>query len=181
MVAFTPYGPDSLSTQLAELQTDYLDLLVIHSRDDESVLRKEMELAMTWRKAGLAREVGLGMARVSDLDALPVEHPFTHVLAPYSAFNTEAEGLFHLAKSRGMSTIAMSPFVRGWKLDRPGVDRTVLAALLLRWVMSQEVVDTVFVSMRKAEWVIADYRAEQAGALSDEEEIFVREIVAHSG
>jgi aryl-alcohol dehydrogenase-like predicted oxidoreductase len=52
LVGFTQYDPDSLSNQLAELQTEYLDLLVIHSRDDKDTLYKEIELATAWRDAG---------------------------------------------------------------------------------------------------------------------------------
>jgi aryl-alcohol dehydrogenase-like predicted oxidoreductase len=74
----------------------------------------------------------------------------------------------------------MSPFVRGWNLDKAGVGRAKLAALLLRWVTSQETVDTVFVSIRKTEWILANLRAEQAGTLSDDEATFVQEAVGHS-
>ncbi|MBC8101915.1 MAG: aldo/keto reductase [Cytophagales bacterium] len=175
---FTAYDQDSLPKQLAELRTDFLDLLVIHTRDDSAALHREIELASAWQAAGLVREVGLGMARLEDLDCLPTGHPITQVLAPYNAFHPHAAALFREAKARGMATVAMSPFVRGWNLDKIGGDRRVSAAILLRWVTSQEIVDTVFVSMRRAEWVLANRESEKRGPLSNEETALVREWTA---
>ena len=175
---FTRYAPDSLARQLAELQTDTLDLLVIHNRDDKALLGREMELASSWRAAGLVQAVGLGMARLEALDLLPQGHPVTHVLAPYNAFNTGAAALFTEAKARGLKTVAMSPFVRGWNLNRLENDaKADTPALLLRWVTGQEAVDTVFVSMRRAEWVTANRDAEKAGPLSETEAALVQEWV----
>ncbi|MBC7808545.1 MAG: aldo/keto reductase, partial [Akkermansiaceae bacterium] len=177
LTGFTSYTPDSLGVQLAELQTDFLDLLVIHSREDAELLRREMELASIWRAAGWVREVGLGMARREDLENLPAGHPITRVLAPYNVFNVQAADLFREAKVRGMGTFAMSPFVRGWNLDRLEADRKpAAAATLLRWVTTQEIVDTVFVSMRRAEWVGTNLAAEMQGPLSAEESSLVREL-----
>ncbi len=179
LVGFAEYRSESLNIQLAELQTDYLDLLVLHNRDDKVLLRREMELARRWRNAGQVRHIGLGMARVADLAMLPPDHPFTHVLAPYNAFHREAATLFQEAKQRGMSTVAMSPFVRGWNLSKLNTNATT-ASLLLRWVTSQECVDTVFVSMRRPEWVLANRTAEARGPLTPEESAQVQELVARS-
>ena len=46
----------------------------------------------------------------------------------------------------------MSPFIRGWKLDAIGGDTPEVAAILLRWMVTQPVVDRVIVSMRKPAW-----------------------------
>lgn len=177
LTGFAPYTPDSLGIQLAELQTDFVDLLVIHSRDDIELLRRELELASEWRAAGLVREVGLGMARRDDLDRLPAGHPITRVLAPYNAFNVQAANLFREAKARGMGTIAMSPFVRGWNLDRLKDRKPLAAATLLRWVTAQKDVDTVFVSMRRAEWVGTNLAAELQGPLSEDESSLVADLL----
>lgn len=177
LTGFSEYGPASLAVQLAELQTDFLDLLVIHRTDDEESLHRQIRLARTWQKSGRVREIGLGMARRDDLDRLPSDHPITCVLAPYNAFHPQAEGLFREAHTRGFKTVAMSPFVRSWNLDKIGGDHSAAAALLLRWVTSQPIVDTVFVSMHRAEWVGANRAAEGQGELNVDEAARVQEWV----
>ncbi len=169
LVGPTPYDRNHLQCQLSELRTDFIDLLVIHAHDDLALLRKECDLAEQWRAEGHVKHVGLGMGRCDHLDSLPEHHPFSHVLCPYNAFNTQAVEMFWAAKARGMSTIAMSPFIRGWNLDKIGGDKRTTAELLLRWVTSQEIVDNVFVSKRKAAWVNANLEAEQRGSLTAEE------------
>ncbi len=45
----------------------------------------------------------------------------TQVLAPYNAFHRGAADTFAAARDMGLGTIAMSPFVRGWRLgEDPG-------------------------------------------------------------
>ncbi len=107
---------------LQELQTDRIDLLVIHAEDDPATLHRELELAEDWVAAGKVRQVGLGMVALRHLDQLPAGHPVTHLLAPYNAFNRDAAALFIRAREMGLRTIAMSPFIRGWKLDEIGKD-----------------------------------------------------------
>jgi aryl-alcohol dehydrogenase-like predicted oxidoreductase len=92
------------------------------------------------------------------------------VLAPYNAFNQKALELFRKAKEMGLSVIALSPFIRGWKLDEIGEDKAKAAEILLRWVAGQELVDTIIVSMRRNEWVTANVEALSSGPLQTEEE-----------
>ncbi len=170
LVAWTSYAPHHIDVMLQELQTDRIDLLVIHAEDDPATLHRELELAEVWAKAGKVRHVGLGMAGLGHLDQLPVGHSVTHVLAPYNAFNRDAAALFARARELGLQTVAMSPFIRGWKLDEIGEDTAEVAAILLRWVVTQPVVDRVIVSMRKPAWVLANLAAVARGPLTPEEE-----------
>ena len=151
LVRPTPYGPSHLATILDELRTDRLDVLVIHAHDEEDVLRREMELAASWRDQGRVARIALGMAEDRHIRSLPEGHPISLVFAPYNAFDRAALPVFEEAKRRGMATVAMSPFVRGWKLDEIGGDTAVVADILLRWVAFQETVDRVVVSMRRVE------------------------------
>ena len=64
----------------------------------------------------------------------------------------------------------MSPFIRGWKLQEIGEDPAEVAAILLRWVVSQPVVDQVIVSMRKQAWVQANLEAVAHGPRTAQEE-----------
>ncbi len=169
LVPWTPYEPAHIDVMLAELQTDRIDLLVIHAMDDPEMLHRELGLAETWAAAGKVRQVGLGMVGLRHVDQLPAQHPVTHVLAPYNAFNRDAAALFARARELGLQTVAMSPFIRGWKLQEIGEDTAEVAAILLRWVVSQPLVDRVIVSMRKRAWVQANLEAVTRGPLTPEE------------
>lgn len=185
LVAWTPYEPAHIDVMLDELQTDRLDLLVIHAEDDPATLHRELALAEEWAAAGApwakVRQVGLGMAGLRHLNQLPARHPVTHVLAPYNAFNRDAAALFARAHELGLQTIAMSPFIRGWKLDEIGEDTTEVAAILLRWVVTQPLVDRVIVSMRKPAWVQANLEAVARGPLTPEEAARLATWVARVG
>lgn len=173
LVPWTSYAPEHLPVMLAELQTDYIDLLVIHVHDDSDRLREELALAGSWQAEGKVREIGLGMVQQKHLAMLPSDHSVTQVLAPYNAFNREAAEVFAAARTMGLRTIAMSPFVRGWKMDEiiaKGETRELVADLLLRWVITQPLADGVIVSMRRAEWVTANVQSLSRGPLSPEEQ-----------
>ncbi len=174
VVPSTPYQPQHLPIMLAELQTSVIDLLVIHVHDDPAGLRRELELARRWRDEGKVKHIGLGMVQLAHLGHLPHDHPITHVLAPYNAFNQGAAAVFAAARKMGLRVIALSPFIRGWKLDEIGEDRPLVAELLLRWVTAQPLVDHVIVAMRRAEWVEANLSAEARGPLSDAEQARLR-------
>ncbi len=181
LVTFTPYEPQHVDVMLAELRTDRVDVLVIHTHDDLPRLRGEIELAKRWVDQGKVRWIGLGMARLEHLRQLPTDHPLSYVLAPYNAFNRAAAGTFQEAKAMGLGTIALSPFVRGWKLDEIGGDKAAAADLLLRWVASQALVDRVIVSMRKRVWLHANLEAVKRGALAADEQARVEEWIARVG
>ncbi|MBM7565870.1 aldo/keto reductase [Paenibacillus sacheonensis] len=178
LVDYTPYEPQHIDLMLEELQTDAIDLLVIHAHDDTAKLLKELVLTQDWVQAGKVKRVALGMARLGHLRQLPAAHPVSAVLAPYNAFHPDAKELFETARSLGMDAIALSPFVRGWKLDEIGADKDAAAAILLRWVAAEPLVDHVVVSMRKAEWVHANLRAVGEGPLTEAEDAQLREWLA---
>ncbi len=181
LVPWTPYAPDHIDVMLDELQTDRIDLLVIHAEDDPATLHRELTLAETWIAAGKVRQVGLGMVGLRHLDQLPARHPVTHVLAPYNAFNRDASTLFARAREMGLQTVAMSPFIRGWKLDEIGEDTAEVAAILLRWVAWQPPIDRVIVSMRKQAWVQANLEAVARGPLTPQEEDRLARWIARVG
>lgn len=173
LVGPTPYQPGHLDVMLAELQTDRIDLLVVHAHDDAEGLNRELALAAEWQAAGKVTNVGLGMAEARHLDRLPNGHPVTHVLAPFNAFHPAAASMFEKAKAKNLTTIAMSPFVRGWKMDEivraAGVDKGEASDLLLRWAAFAPFVDHVDVSLRNAAWVGANLRSLNGGPLTNDE------------
>lgn len=94
------------------------------------------------------------MAEWKHLDLISNQsYGFSAIFSPYNAFHQAAGDLFVQARARSINIFAMSPFIRGWKLNQSGAAPTVAADLLLRWVSSQEIVDNMLVSMRRSEWV----------------------------
>ncbi|NBD23159.1 aldo/keto reductase [Paenibacillus glycinis] len=178
LVGYTPYEEHHLDLMLDELQTDEIDLLVIHAHDDTAKLLEELALAQDWVQAGKVKRVALGMAQLGHLRQLPAVHPVSAVLAPYNAFHPEAKEMFKTAKAMGMDAIALSPFVRGWKLDEIGADKDAAAGILLRWAAAEPLIDRVIVSMRKAEWVHANLRSVGRGPLTETEDAQLREWLA---
>ena len=61
LVPWTPYEPSHIDVMLDELQTDRIDLLVIHAEDDPATLHRELALAETWVAAGKVRQAALVM------------------------------------------------------------------------------------------------------------------------
>ncbi len=181
LVPYTPYEAHHLDVMLEELQTDFIDILVVHVHADAEQLASELELARGWRDAGRVGTVALGMVELRHLDILPPGHPVTHVLAPFNAFNRDAEALFRRAREMGLHAIALSPFIRGWKLDEIGGDRRAVSDILLRWVTSQPLVDRVIVSMRRAEYVRQNLASVAKGPLTPEEEARLQDWVARVG
>ncbi|MDQ3328229.1 MAG: aldo/keto reductase [Chloroflexota bacterium] len=170
LVPFTPYEPHHLDTMLQELQTDRVDVLVVHVHADREKLGQELDLARGWMDSGAVGSVALGMVEAESLDDLPEGHPVSAVLAPYNAFNREAAVAFERARTMGFRCIALSPFIRGWKLDEIGGEKVHVPDVLLRWVVTQELVDNVIVSMRRTAWVDANLASERRGSLSAEEQ-----------
>ena len=105
---------------------------------------------------------------------LPSGHPVSHVLAPYNAFNQDAAETFTQARTRNLCTVAMSPFIWGWKMDEivaaNGEDKAEVADVLLRWVTGQPLVDHVIVSMRRTDWVGRNLRSLARGPLTPDEQ-----------
>ncbi len=80
-----------------------------------------------------------------------------------------------------MEKIALSPFVRGWKLDEIGEDPTEVSGILLRWVASQNLDDQVIVSMRQSRWVQTNLDAVARGPLTEEEQVRLEGWLARVG
>lgn len=179
LVPYQPLEEQHLAVMLEELQTDFIDLLVIHCHDDRERLQRELALAQRWMSEGRIKSAGLGMVEPRHLQQLPSEHSVTHVLAPYNAFHRSAADTFAMAKEMGLETVAMSPFVRGWKIDEirasAGEEVADIPDILLRWVAFQPLVDHVVVSMRREEWVHKNIEALTRGPLTEREQALLND------
>ena len=143
----TPPQPDlalELDKSLRLLQTEYVDLLLIHWPSTEVPLDWALGEFDKLRKQGKTRAIGVSnfptaqlrqaLDLVGDLAANQVEYH------PYLSQRT----LLDLMRSRGLVLIAHSPLVRGKILDDPvlkdiAAQRKLSAAqVALRWIVQQE-------------------------------------------
>ena len=184
------FQPAHLEQLLAELQTDYLDAVVIHDLDDgtpEEHLRQEA-LVAEWQRAGQVKDMGFWAPGENDAARFAEHNPFSFMVRPLNAYNA-AEAAPHFKMSQetlGWKTYACSPFIRGWFLDKMaeagalrGVTKPQLADHLLRYSLFHPNVDRVVTGIRKEEWVAANVRSAQRGPLSAEERTLIEELAAN--
>lgn len=103
------------------------------------------------------------------------------MVQPLNIATPDVGGVFVASQSLGWRTLATSPFVRGWELDKivtkavahgetdePTI-RARLADAMLRYSLFHPGVDSVIVAMRRPEWVRRNAETVLRGPLPLEE------------
>src|SRR5712692_6773392 len=159
------YHAGHMDVILEQLRTPYVDCLVVVPLDNPEENERQVELATEWKRRGYARSLGLWISDLTIIDRYRKETPFRFAIRPFNVTTDDAAPVFAACKAAGWETLATSPFVRGWALDRlltaatahgdgdSETLRPVLADVMLRFSLFHRHVDRVVVAMRKPEWV----------------------------
>lgn len=163
-----PYHPDSLDQMLDQLRTDRIDILVVHPVADPDDQARQEALAVEWAAAGKVGRLGTWSPGVG-----AARGPYTLVVDPCNVATPDAAPRFGHYRSVGWETLATSPFVRGWEMERriaeSGAPKERVADALLRHSAFAPGVDRLVVAMRRPEWVEANVASLARGPLSADE------------
>jgi aryl-alcohol dehydrogenase-like predicted oxidoreductase len=168
------YQPQHLRQMQDELRTRRIDRLVVHGVGDRAEDRRQLELAFQWQADGAVGELGV-WAPGPDVEKTSQGTPYRFMVLPMNLTTPESRATFLACKRMGWATLATSPFVRGWELDkllaRAGgtIDRATLADLMLRFSLFAPGVDRLIVAMRRVEWVARNVASARRGPLDPEQ------------
>lgn len=135
---------DSVNTSLKKLDTDYVDLLLIHWPVEEVPLEEQLTALQAVQKSGKARLIGVSNYTVAWLNkALEMGIPLATNQVEYHAQLSQKPILDKL-RDNNMFLTAYSPLGRGRLLkndivtDIASAKNTNPAAILLAWLLAQD-------------------------------------------
>jgi aryl-alcohol dehydrogenase-like predicted oxidoreductase len=175
------YEPQRLNEMLAQLQTDYIDVLIVHELNDDLKNLKQEAQVCEWASINKIKAMGIWAPGANQVMKVPSKNPYCCMVCPNNINTPETPKAFAAAKERDWLTFATSPFGRGWDLDKlvqaalkksGGNENDVRAKLsdaMLRFSLFQPGVDRLIVSMRKPEWIAANTESVKRGPLSTAE------------
>jgi aryl-alcohol dehydrogenase-like predicted oxidoreductase len=186
------YQPQHIEQMLEELQTDVIDCLVVHTLDNRERNEQQELLALAWQAKGYVKQLGTwhpDLDSLSSPDSTEWRRRYSFMVRPYNITTHAVAPVFAAAKMAGWKTLACSPYVRGWELDKlvmnamklePGDEDTLRARLadhMLRYSLFQRHVDMLIVSMRRPEWVLRNAESVRRGELTYREDIWLRKMM----
>ena len=176
------YQPHHIEQMLEQLRTDRIECLVVHEAGDEAENRRQEELAVSWKERGLVGRLGVWCPGSDAAEKFGTDNPYSFMVRPYNVTTGEGGPAFAACKELGWETLACSPFVRGWWLDKL-VERArqvhsgevedprgKLADLMLRRSLFAPNVDRLIVAIRRTEWVAANLASASRGAPTAQED-----------
>ena len=133
-----------LDKSLGMLQTDYVDLLLIHWPSPSVSLEWALGEFAALRRQGKARTIGVSNFTIAQVQqALQIDSEVAANQIEYHPYLSQRP-LLELMRSRGVVLIAHSPLARGKVLDDPLLQEIAnqrqlsVAQVVLRWLVQQE-------------------------------------------
>ncbi len=173
---------------LRRLQTDYIDVYLLHDPPVDVVAREEpWETLRELRQAGKVRSIGLSSSVAACVEA--VKRGYAEVVeVSYSALLQEAaQELFPLCAEQGVGVLARSPFASGRLFqDEAAVERLTKALVTppiqslheaaIKYVLSNPHVATCLTGVMTVEELEANVRAAQPPYLSPDQRRLVKAL-----
>ncbi|MGC4042299.1 MAG: aldo/keto reductase [Armatimonas sp.] len=160
-----PYQPHHLHQMQEELQTDLIDVLIVHPVSSVEDQARQEALAQEWHAAGHVGQLGTWAAPLTS-----TPEPYTLCAYPCNPTVEDASARFSHYHSLGWETLGTSPFVRGWEMEKraneSGRSKADVADELLRWAVFHPNVDRLIVSMRCPEWITTNLASLAKGPLT---------------
>ncbi|MFC1528983.1 aldo/keto reductase, partial [Candidatus Latescibacterota bacterium] len=147
--------PEMLTTSLKRLQTDHVDLVLLHVCDKrEHVVRDDlMKIFEDYKKKGQTRFIGVSTHanQVEVLDAAVESKFWEAVLTGYNYFSSsELNAAIKRAREAGLAIIAMKTLITTERPRKPFPDirkdksgKTTNQQALLKWILQNPYVDTI--------------------------------------
>ena len=170
------YQPHHIEMMLEQLQTSWIDCLVVHELENPVENLRQLALTQEWQRKGYVKRLGTWYPPLN-ADASYDSSPFSFMVRPYNITTPDSAQAFTACKLLGWENYACSPFVRGWELDaitqrvqqahkvHPGEARQRTADILLRYSLYQPNVDRLIVAIRKLEWIEENITSLKKGPL----------------
>jgi aryl-alcohol dehydrogenase-like predicted oxidoreductase len=134
-----------------------------------------------WKEEGLVGRLGVWHPAADAEQVYGRASPYSFMVRPYNVTTADAGPAFAACKRLGWETLACSPFVRGWELDKRAeraqawdnenkeAVRARLADHMLRSAVFAADVDKLMGAVRRTEWVMRNVESERRGPLHAEE------------
>jgi len=150
----------SISKALDEMNTDYIDIFMLHEQEGLSTFKGHYEAVryfLECKNKGIIKKFGIsthfikGVEEVADLDEIDIIHPIINISGIGIADGTKEEMIKSIkrAKAYGKFILSMKP-LGGGHLSRNPVDS-------LRYVNSLDFIDSIAVGMRYKEEIDFNY------------------------
>jgi len=115
---------ESLYTSLNMLQTDYLDVYLVHSADTEILKTDEIaDIFEAIKRKGYVRSIGVSTYGLADFKLACEDGRWDVVQLAFNLMDQTAADIFPIAKQKGIGVMVRSVLMRGILTDK-GVDLT---------------------------------------------------------
>ena len=160
----TTYVLDNLNTSLRELRTDYVDLFLLHHKDEPGWIPDEaVEAVSIAKKQGKVRHAGITTHALPKMVDYLVKGDLFEAVIPIYNFTMDAE--MHAAVRKvhhaGIGVIAMKVLAGGLRSEKPvpQLKRPGAPVAALKWALNNPNVDAALTSVAGMEQLEENVRA----------------------
>ncbi|CAL1520738.1 aldo/keto reductase [Chitinophaga sp. MM2321] len=165
----------SVSESLLALQTDYVDVFMLHQADEEILENQAIAKAFTdLEKRGITRAIGASTYTTNETEKAISSGLWDVLQVPYNLMDQRQSELFDEAKQRGIGIVIRSVLLKGLLSDRGkelhpalqdvqqhiqryddllGADFADLPTLAIKFALSSEQVAAVLIGMDRMEYL----------------------------